>query len=49
VAAQPGLTGARAFAVTPNGSIWVNTAVSTAPPTETEMVGAPTANVHPLQ
>ena len=49
VAAQPGLSGARAFAVTPNGSIWVNTAVANVAPTELQMVGAPTANIHPLQ
>jgi prepilin-type N-terminal cleavage/methylation domain-containing protein len=49
VAAQPGVTGARAFAVTPNGSIWTNTAAAGTAPTEVEMAGAPTANVHPIQ
>jgi type IV pilus assembly protein PilA len=49
IAAQAGVTGARAFAVSPNGSIWTNTASSTTAPTEVEMAGAPTANVHPLQ
>jgi type IV pilus assembly protein PilA len=49
VAAQPGLSGARAFAVTPNGSIWVNTAAAGTAPTETQMAGAPTTSLHPLQ
>jgi type IV pilus assembly protein PilA len=49
VAANPGLSGARAFAVTPNGSIWVNTAAAGIPPTEIQMVGSPTASIHPLQ
>jgi prepilin-type N-terminal cleavage/methylation domain-containing protein len=49
VAANPGVTGNRAFAVTEIGSIWTNTANSAVPPTEAQIVGAPTASVHPIQ
>jgi len=49
VAANPGVTGNRAFAVTEVGTIWTNTANSGTAPTEAEMIAAPTANVHPIQ
>lgn len=49
VAANPGVTGNRAFAVTEGGAIWTNTANSGVAPTEVEMDAAPTASVHPIQ
>ena len=49
VAANPGVTGNRAFAVTEVGAIWTNTANSGTAPTEAEMLAAPTASVHPIQ
>lgn len=50
VAAMPGVTGSRAFAVTDFGSIWENvTAPGSVPPTEPEMAAAPTVAVHPLR
>ena len=49
IAANPGITGNRAFAVTEVGSIWTNTANSGVAPTEAQMLLAPTLNIHPLQ
>jgi prepilin-type N-terminal cleavage/methylation domain-containing protein len=49
VAANPGVTGNRAFATLANGSVWENTAASDIAPTEGEMSAPPTATVHPIQ
>jgi prepilin-type N-terminal cleavage/methylation domain-containing protein len=49
-AASPGITGNRAFAVNTVGTVWENTnAPGSTPPTEAEMLAAPTAQVHPLR
>jgi prepilin-type N-terminal cleavage/methylation domain-containing protein len=49
-AANPGITGNRAFAVNTVGTVWENvTAPGSTAPTEAEMVAAPTAAVHPLR
>jgi prepilin-type N-terminal cleavage/methylation domain-containing protein len=50
VAANPGLSGTRAFAVTDFGSIWENvTAPGSIAPLETEMKATPTVAVRPLR
>ena len=52
VAADPGVTGNRAFAVTAVGTVWENTdpaAFGGTAPTLAEMNAAPTATVHPIQ
>jgi type IV pilus assembly protein PilA len=49
VAANPGVTGNRAFAVSAVGTIWENTANSATAPTEVEMAAAPTPSVRPIQ
>lgn len=50
VAASPGVTGNRAFAVNTVGTVWENTnAPGSTAPTEAEMNVMPTAVVHPLR
>jgi prepilin-type N-terminal cleavage/methylation domain-containing protein len=50
IAANPGFSANRAFAVTDFGSIWENvTAPGTTAPTEAEMVGTPTAVIRPVR
>jgi type IV pilus assembly protein PilA len=50
VAANPGTTGSRAFAVATTGTIWQEVSLGGGtPPTEAQMVAAPTANVKPIQ
>jgi prepilin-type N-terminal cleavage/methylation domain-containing protein len=50
VAANPGFTGNRAFAVNAVGTIWENIATTGATaPTEPEMQAVPTATVRPVQ
>jgi prepilin-type N-terminal cleavage/methylation domain-containing protein len=52
VAADPGVTGNRAFAVTAVGTVWENAdpaAFGATAPTLAEMGAAPTATVHPIQ
>ncbi len=48
VAAQPGITGSRAFAATANASIWENAAAGDVAPSEADMLAAPTVTIHPL-
>jgi hypothetical protein len=49
-AANPGVSGGRAFAVNTSGTLWENNSMpgSTAP-TEAEMDAAPTVAIHPLR
>jgi type IV pilus assembly protein PilA len=50
VAADPGVTGNRAFAVTAVGTVWENIGGGgAAAPTLAEMIAAPTATVRPIQ
>jgi type IV pilus assembly protein PilA len=53
VAADPGVTGGRAFAVTAVGTVWEDTtpanAGGVAPPLATIQAGVPNANIHPIQ
>jgi prepilin-type N-terminal cleavage/methylation domain-containing protein len=49
VAANPGVTGNRAFAVNTVGTIWENVANAGVAPTEAEMAAAPTATVRNIQ
>ncbi len=50
LAASPGITGNRAFAVNTVGTVWENTnAPGGTAPTEAEMAAAPTPAVHPLR
>jgi prepilin-type N-terminal cleavage/methylation domain-containing protein len=50
IAASPGVTGNRAFAVNTVGAVWENnSAPGSIAPTEPEMQAAPTALVHPLR
>ena len=49
-AANPGVSGNRAFGVNTVGTVWENiTAGGATPPTEAEMAAAPTATVRPIQ
>jgi len=50
VAANPGVTGNRGFAVNTVGTVWENiTAGGGTAPTETAMAAAPSATIRPIQ